>query len=153
MEGPPLAKTRHDLRHGAQKEGCHDRCFQQGLGSAVRWQTDIRSLVQRGVWPAHQLPRNARSVSGLSVLLARHLGTTCASTLRQQVCGVIHKLTGSHITLQPKTGCPLKLSRVEPGQYLDGRPPEKTKLLLEEVLVRPAGGAHPVVCVGPNAPV
>ncbi len=25
----------------------------------------------------------------------------------------------SHITLQPKTGCPLKLSRVEPGQYLD----------------------------------
>ncbi len=60
--------------------------------------------------------------------------------------------TGSHITLQAKTGCPLKLSRVEPGQYLDGRHPGKTRLL-EEVLVRPAGGAHPVVCVGPNAPV
>ncbi len=59
----------------------------------------------------------------------------------------------SHITLQPKTGCPLKLSRAEPGQYLNGRPPGKTRLLLEEVLVRPAGGAHPVVCVGPNAPV
>ncbi len=59
----------------------------------------------------------------------------------------------SHITLQPKTGCSLKLSSVEPGQYLDGRPPGKTRLLLEEVLVRPAGGAHPVVCVGPNAPV
>ncbi len=29
----------------------------------------------------------------------------------------------------------------------------KTRLLMEEVLVRPAGGAHPVVCVGPNAPV
>ncbi len=28
----------------------------------------------------------------------------------------------------------------------------KTRLLLVEVLVRPAGGAHPVVCVGPNAP-
>ncbi len=53
----------------------------------------------------------------------------------------------------PKTGFPLKLSRAEPGQYLDGRPPGKTRLLLEEVLVRPAGGAHPVVCVGPNAPV
>ncbi len=26
----------------------------------------------------------------------------------------------------------------------------KTRLLLEEVLVRPAGGAHPAVCVGPN---
>ncbi len=39
------------------------------------------------------------------------------------------------------------------GQYLDGRPPEKTRLLLEEVLVRPAGGAYPVVCVGPNTPV
>ncbi len=59
----------------------------------------------------------------------------------------------SHSTLQPKTGCPLKLSRVEPGQYLDGRPPGKTRLLLVEVLVRPAGGAHPVVCLGPNAPV
>ncbi len=31
--------------------------------------------------------------------------------------------------------------------------PEKTRLLLAEVLVRPAGGAHPVVCVGPNVPV
>ncbi len=39
------------------------------------------------------------------------------------------------------------------GQYLDGRPPGKTRLLLVEVLVRPAGGAHPAVCVGPNAPV
>ncbi len=29
----------------------------------------------------------------------------------------------------------------------------KTRLLLEEVSVRPAGGAYPVVCVGPNAPV
>ncbi len=42
---------------------------------------------------------------------------------------------------------------VKPGQYLDGRPPGKTRLLLEEVLVRPAGGAHPAVRVGPNAPV
>ncbi len=41
----------------------------------------------------------------------------------------------------------------EPGQYLDGRPPGQTRLLLEEVLVRPAGGAHPSVCVGPNTPV
>jgi len=51
----------------------------------------------------------------------------------------------------PKTGCPLKISRFEPGQYLDGRPPGKTRLLQKEVLVRPE--AHPVVCVGPNAPV
>ncbi len=58
-----------------------------------------------------------------------------------------------HIALQPKTGCPLNLSRVEPGQYLNERPPGKTRLLLEEVLVRPAGGAYHVVCVGPNAPV
>ncbi len=61
-------------------------------------------------------------------------------------------MTATDITLQPKTGFPLKLRRVELGQYQDGRPPGKTRLLLEEVLVRPAGGAHPVVCVGPNAP-
>jgi len=38
------------------------------------------------------------------------------------------------------------------AKYLDGRP-EKTRLLLEKVLVRPAGSAHPVVCLGPNVPV
>ncbi len=59
----------------------------------------------------------------------------------------------AYIILQPKTGCPLKLSRVEPGQYLDGRPPGKTRLLSEEVFVMPEGGAHPVVCVGPYVPV
>ncbi len=32
-----------------------------------------------------------------------------------------------------------------PSQYLDGRPPVKTRLLLEEMLVRPAGGAPPAV--------
>ncbi len=62
-------------------------------------------------------------------------------------------MAGSHITLQPKTGCPLELSRAEPGQYLDGRPPGKTRLLLEEVFSDTSRGAHPVVCVGPNAPV
>ncbi len=65
----------------------------------------------------------------------------CFKNVKMYVCTFFN---GSHITLQPKTGCPLKLSRAEPGQYLDGRPPEKTRLLLEEVLVRPAGGAHPV---------
>ncbi len=35
LERPLLAKARRDLRHGAQKEGCHDRRFQQRLGSAV----------------------------------------------------------------------------------------------------------------------
>ena len=62
-------------------------------------------------------------------------------------------MSHSHITLQPKTGYSLKLSRAEPGQYLDGRPLGNTRLLLEVVLVRPAGGAQPVVCVSPNAPV
>ncbi len=38
-----------------------------------------------------------------------------------QVNSCINTMHGpSHITLQAKTGCPLKLSRVEPGQYLDG---------------------------------
>ncbi len=47
---------------------------------------------------------------------------------------------------------PLKLSRVElVSTWMET--PGKTRLLLEKVLVRPAGGAHPVVCVGPNAPV
>ncbi len=82
------------ILHSAQKKGCHDRRFQQGLGSVVRGQTDLRPLVRRGVGPAHQLPRNACSVSGLSILPAGHSRTPCASTFRQQVRGVIHKSQG-----------------------------------------------------------
>ncbi len=42
-----------------------------------------------------------------------------------------------------------RLSRSVPGWETPG----KTRLLLEEVLVRPTGGAHHAVCVGPNPPV
>ncbi len=102
LEGPPLAEAGCDLRHGAQKEGCHNRHFQQGLGSAVRGQTDLRSLVRRGVGSAHQLPRDASSVPCLSILPAGHKGTPCANTLRQQVRGVIHKSPG-----RPRLEAPL----------------------------------------------
>ncbi len=53
LEEPLLAKARRDPRCGAQKECCHDRRFQQGLGSTVRGQTDLRPLFRRGVGPAH----------------------------------------------------------------------------------------------------
>ncbi len=46
------------------------------------------------VGPAHQLPRNASSVSGLSILPAGHSGTPRANMLSQQICGVIHKSPG-----------------------------------------------------------
>ncbi len=64
------------------------------VGSAVQWQTDLRSLVRRGVGPAHRLPRNASSVPCLSILPAGHTGTPFASTLRQQVRGVINHQGG-----------------------------------------------------------
>ncbi len=75
LEGPPLAEAGCALRHSAQKEGCHHRRFQQGLGSALRRQTDLRSLVRGGVGSAHQLPRDASSVPCLSILTVRHKGT------------------------------------------------------------------------------
>ncbi len=43
---------------------------------------------------AHQLLRNASSMPGLSILPTGHTGTPCASMLRQQVHGVIHKSPG-----------------------------------------------------------
>lgn len=49
----------------------------------------------------------------------------------------------SHVSLQFLPLFPLNLSKVGPGQNLDGRLGK----------TRPAGGAHPVVCGGPNAPV
>ncbi len=94
LEGPLLAKARHDPRHSAQKEGCLDRHLQQELGNAVRGQTDLRPTVQRGVGPAHQLPINSSSVLGLSILPVGHSGTPRANRLKQQICGVIHKSPG-----------------------------------------------------------
>ncbi len=60
-----------------------------------------------------------------------------------------------HTAMSPCSPRPLPTETKQgwAGQYLDGRPLVKTRLLLEEVLVRPARGADPVVCVGPNAPV
>ncbi len=60
----------------------------------MRRQTDLRSFIRGGDGPAHQQPRKSSSVSDLSILPAGHTGTPCASTLRQQVCGVIHKSPG-----------------------------------------------------------
>ncbi len=60
----------------------------------MRGQTDLRSVVRGGIDPAHRLLRNASSMSGLSILPTGHMGTPCASTLRQQVRGVIHKSPG-----------------------------------------------------------
>ncbi len=64
------------------------------MAAGLRGKTDLQPLVRRGVGPTHKLPRNASSVSGLSILSAKHTGTPCASTLRQQVRGVIHKSPG-----------------------------------------------------------
>ncbi len=61
---------------------------------AVQGQTNLRSVVRGGIDPAHQLPRNASSMSGLSILPTGNTGTPCASMLRQQVRGVIHKSPG-----------------------------------------------------------
>ncbi len=66
----------------------------------MQGQTDLRSLVRRGVGSAHKLPRDASSVPCLSILLAGHKGTPCASTLRQQVRGVIHKSPGLSACLE-----------------------------------------------------
>ncbi len=58
-----------------------------------------------------------------------------------------------YVAIKPQPYHPAAQDRLptEAKQGLISR--ENYKLLLEEVLVRPAGGAHPAVCVGPNAPV
>ncbi len=99
LEGPLLAKARCDPRHGAQKEGCHDRCFKQGLGSTVQGQTDLRPFVRRGVGPTHQLHRNSSSVSGLSILPAGHMYVLVRSDSRSVVSYINHQggLVSKHL--------------------------------------------------------
>ncbi len=74
-----------------QKQGRLDRCFQHGLRSSVRRQTDFRPLVEGGGRALHQLPGNASNVSGPSVLPARPKRTPRVGQLRQLVRGVLHK--------------------------------------------------------------
>ncbi len=64
LEGPLLAKARHDSRHGAQKEGYHDRRFQQGLGCAVRGQTDF------GLWSKEESGLHINCLEMLAVCQA-----------------------------------------------------------------------------------
>ncbi len=63
----------------------------KGWGVLCKGKPTFGLLVRRVVGPAHQLPRNSSSVPCLSILPVGHTGTPCASTLRQQVRGVIHK--------------------------------------------------------------
>jgi len=63
--------------------------------------------------------------------------------------GLTEKCKNVNISLSS----PLKLSRAELGQNLDGRPAEKTRLLLVEVLVRGALTLCGLQYVGPNTPV
>ncbi len=60
--------------------------------------------------------------------------------------GVFVCMLQTRVTL---TAFPIATPRGRSSKF----PRKGTRLLLEEVLVSPAGGAHPVVCVGPNAPV
>ncbi len=63
---------------GMQEKGCLDKCFQQGLGSSVQWQTDFWPLVESRGRATHQLHGNAGSVSGPSDLLVGPKGTPCS---------------------------------------------------------------------------
>ncbi len=84
--------------NGLQEKGSLDRCFQHGLGSSLRRKTDIRPLVESRGQSAHQLPRNAGGMSGLSNLPARPKRTPRPGPLGQHDCGVLHKSSGG--------GCP-----------------------------------------------
>ncbi len=64
LEGPLLAKARHDSRHGAQKEGIMNRRFQQGLVCAVRGQTDF------GLWSKEESGLHINCLEMLAVCQA-----------------------------------------------------------------------------------
>ncbi len=69
-----------------------------GWGVLCEGKTDIRPLVESRGQSAHQLPRNAGGMSGLSNLPARPKRTPRPGPLGQHDCGVLHKSSGG--------GCP-----------------------------------------------
>ncbi len=90
LERPSVDGTGRSPGNGLQKEGSLDRRFQHRLGSAVRWQTGFRPLVERGRSASHQLPGNAGSVYGPSHLSARLKGTPRFSPLGKHDGGVLY---------------------------------------------------------------
>lgn len=63
-------------------------------------------------------------------------------------------ITASSLHSAALTCLPTKAEQgSQPGQNLNGRPQGNTRLLLEEFIERPVGGTHPVLRVGPRAPV
>ncbi len=135
------------LKQGVTLDTAHRR---KVVRSAVRGQTDLRSVVQGRIDPAHQLSRNASSMSGLSILPAGHTVTPCASTLRQQVHGVINKSPGHprleatlHAGEQPQSFLNLSFSFLSAlfnlivGQSMPGFPRKRPHCVLcqEKTLV------------------
>ncbi len=76
LERPLLAKARCDLRHGAQNVVTTE-AFNKGWGALCGGQPTF------SLWSEKE-----------SILPFGHTGTPCASTLRQQVRGVMHKSPG-----------------------------------------------------------
>ncbi len=66
---------------------------------------------------------------------------------------ILHLFLGVPAATVGGTGTPWHTRGYAPGSVPGWESSWKTRLLLEEVLVRPAGGAHTAVCVGPNSPV
>jgi len=133
--------------------------FQKMYGCQWDDQDNVRNVRKEMRWisPVHQgfVTQNKWNNNRERKTLLQH----CVHWVVEEVCGkeqpaenryisnyaevsMLHR----HITLQPKTACPLKLSRAEACQPSMGN--LLRKLFLEEVLVRPAGGAQPVsICV------
>ncbi len=100
----------------------------------------------------------SRTVTRLSTLATTYGPISLCPSLRAGSLRGMSWVDNQTFCLQPyhpvaQDWLPTEAKQGWAGQYLDGRPPGKTRLLLEEVLVRTAGGAHPAVCVGPNTPV
>ncbi len=86
--------NRSSSGNGLQEEDNLERCLQHRLGSSLQREADIWPLVESRGQSAHQLPRNAGGMSGLSSLPTRPERTSHAGPLGQHDCGDLYKLPG-----------------------------------------------------------
>ncbi len=155
------------------------RYVQTGWASSPWWVVQCSSCFQLVFAPPHLMPVNVQdsfhlisSANSKSLYFFLNVSQAYSNTLITHVlimlllvsvlkCLLFHIVLNPAITSVALTILFYSAATQSPTEAKQGWawsvPGWKTSwenlLLLEEVLVTPTGGAHPVVCVGPNAPV
>ncbi len=79
---------------GSVPRGGHDGCIESWLGSSVRWNASVGTVVETSEPVAHKPPGAGSSLLSSKGFSAAARTATCTDSHRQYVCGLVYKSPG-----------------------------------------------------------